>query len=69
MRNYEQRDRTEHPLKRVMDIEERDGELVVTFTDPHLARGIGEALYNAYEGELDYQYTKDGNMLRVTWRR
>lgn len=69
MHNYEQRERSEHPLKRIMDIEKHNGELVVTFTDPHLARGIGEALYNAYEGELDYQYTKGDNMLRVTWRR
>ena len=24
---------------------------------------------HAYEGELDYQYTEEGNVLRVTWVR
>lgn len=69
IRNYEQRERAEHPLKRIMEIETRDDSLVVTFTDPHLARGVGEALYNAYEGELDHQYTRSDNLLRVEWRR
>ena len=67
--NYEQREKTEHPLKRIMDVEEADGGLVFTFTDAHLARGIGEALHHAYEGELDYQYSNEDIMLRVTWSR
>lgn len=67
--NYEQREKTEHPLKRLMGKEEQDGKLVLTFTDPHLARGIGEALHKAYEGELDYQYTEGEFMLRVSWSR
>lgn len=69
MRNYEERERAEHPMKRIMNIEETDDGLSVTFTDPHLARGIGEALHHAYAGDLDYQYTKGDNLLRVTWRR
>lgn len=69
MRNYEQREQAEHPLKRIMDIEETDDGLTVTVTDHHLARGIGAALHNAYEGDLDYQYTKGDIMLRVTWHR
>jgi len=69
MHNYEQRERAEHPMKRIMDIEETDDGLRVTFTEPHLARGVGEALHHAYEGDLDYQYTKGDIMLRVTWHR
>jgi NMD protein affecting ribosome stability and mRNA decay len=69
IRNYEEREKAEHPMKRIMAMEETDEGLSITFTDAHLARGIGEALHHAYEGELDYQYTKGDNMLRVTWRR
>ena len=67
--NYEKREREEHPLKRIMASEDQDDGFVITFTDAHLARGIGEAIHNAYEGELDYQYTKEDIMLRVTWTR
>lgn len=67
--NYETRERAEHPHKRIMERREEEGTLVVAFTDAHLARGTGEALYNAYEGELDHQYTKSDNLLRVSWRR
>lgn len=69
IRNYEERERAEHPLKRIMGTDEQDGGVVITFTDAHLARGIGEALHHAYEGEIDYQYTKEDIMLRVTWTR
>ena len=67
--NYVERERAEHPLKRLMGSEEQDDGVVFTFTDAHLARGIGEALHNAYEGELDYEHTKEDIMLRVTWTR
>ena len=43
--------------------------LLVTTTDPHLARRIGEALHHAYKGELDYHYNKEEKLLRVVWRR
>ncbi|PCH59322.1 MAG: ATPase [Gammaproteobacteria bacterium] len=67
--NYAQHEKTEHLLKRLMDSEEQDGKLLITFTDPHLARGIGEALQKAYDGDLNYQYTKGEIMLRVSWSR
>ena len=67
--NYEKRERSEHPLKRIMGSEESEEGLVFSFTDAHLARGIGEALQHAYDGELDYQYTKEDIMLRVSWSR
>ncbi|MFL6647273.1 MAG: hypothetical protein ACJ8LN_03430 [Sulfurifustis sp.] len=34
-----------------------DGALV-TYTDTHLAHGIGEALRHAYHGELDSQWNR-----------
>ena len=44
-------------------------EIEISFTDAHLARGIGDAIHHAYEGDIDYQYTKEDIMLRVTWAR
>ena len=67
--NTEQRERTQHPLKRIMGTEQQPDGLQFTFTDAHLARGIGEALHHAYQGELDYEYIKEDIMLRVRWSR
>jgi len=67
--NYEKHEKAEHPLKRIMGSDEQEEGLVMSFTDAHLARGIGEAIHHAYEGDIDYQYTKEDIMLRVTWSR
>jgi len=67
--NYEQRERQDHPLKRIMGMEELEDGTEITMTDAHLAHGIGEALRRAYDGELDSQYAKEDIMLRVHWAR
>lgn len=67
--NVENREKATHPLKRIMNIEEQQDGLLITFTDPHLARGVGEAIYNAYEGDLSFQYSEQEYMLRVNWKR
>jgi hypothetical protein len=38
----------------------KDGTLVTT-TDIHLARGIGDALHHAYRGELEFHYNPEQN--------
>lgn len=68
-RNLEEREKVDHPLKRIMAIREEEDGLVVTTTDMHLARLVGESIYRAYQGEIDYQYSKEGNVLRVVWNR
>ena len=67
VRNHELHERAEHPLKRIMAVEEKDGATLVTTTDIHLARGIGEALHHAYHGELEFHYNQEQNLLRVNW--
>lgn len=69
VRNEEARARAEHPLKRIMKIEDEDDGILVTTTDIHLARGIGEALHHAYQGELEFHYNEKENLLRVAWER
>jgi hypothetical protein len=64
-----ERARAEHPLQRLMTLDARPDALTATFTDAHLARGAGEALYDAYRGELDYQYAPDDLHLDVRWHR
>lgn len=67
VQNHEHHERAEHPLKRIMAVEEKDGVTLVTTTDIHLARGIGEALHHAYQGELQFHYNPEQNLLRVSW--
>jgi len=67
--NIEAREKAAHPLKRIMAIEQDDEGTLITVTDPHLARAIGEALHHAYQGEFDYRYTEGEYLLRGTWRR
>ena len=70
LHNKEQQQKAEHPMKRLMAItDEDDGSTVVTFTDTHLPRGVGEAIERAYEGELEIQYTEEAGLVRVYWQR
>ena len=68
-RNEEARQKAEHPLKRIMKIEDEGDGVQITTTDIHLARGIGDALHHAHQGELEYHYNEHENLLRVVWAR
>ena len=69
VRHEEKTETTEHPLHRIMQIEEQADGLLITTTDIHLPRRIGEALHRAYQGEIDFHYVEEGSSLRVQWRR
>lgn len=69
IRNHEQKEKAERPLQRIMALDEKRDELEVTTTDSHLARGIAEALHDAYKGDLKLRYSRDENLLRATWKR
>ncbi len=56
VRSTEEREQGEHALQQIMEINEDCSEIAVTTTDTHLARRIGEAINNAYEGDLDINY-------------
>jgi hypothetical protein len=60
----------EHPLKRLMGIEDRqDGSALLTFTDMHLPRGIGEAIEHAHQGVFATQHTRDSATVHASWER
>lgn len=69
VRNREVTERAEHPLERIMAIEDVAEGVLVTTTDTHLARNIAEAVQSAFKGELDFHYNKEDNLLRATWSR
>jgi hypothetical protein len=69
VRNHEARVRAEHPLQRIMGMFDAHGELQVTTTDAHLARGIAEAVHHACKGELEFHYNREDGLLRATWSR
>jgi NMD protein affecting ribosome stability and mRNA decay len=69
VKGKEKREKGEHPLQRIMSIDDVAGGIQVSTTDSHLARGIGEALHDALSGELKIRYSKDENLVRVSWKR
>ena len=69
VRHEEQQARRERPLQRIMRIEAHDGVTLITTTDIHLARRLGEAASHAYQGELEFHYNPEENLLRVLWAR
>ena len=76
IRHHAEKTRAEHPLARIMTIKKTRGEkeggeesLLVTTTDIHLVRDLGEALHHAYHGELEFHYNEAEKLLRVHWQR
>ena len=69
VRNVETREKKEHPMQRLMSMDEVGENLSLTTTDIHLARNIGEALRHAYKGKLNFHYNKSEYLLRVQWQR
>ena len=69
IKHREAQEKAEHPLQRIIAIEKTKQGTLVTTTDIHLARSIGEALHHAYQGELEFHFNSDQNRLRVNWSR
>lgn len=67
VRDQETRENTAHALERIIALEEHDGGWLVTTTDIHLARRIGEALHRSHGGELELHYNRAEKLLRVYW--
>ena len=69
VRNEAEHERKEHPLHRIMQLDEEADRVWVSTTDIHLPHRIGEALKRAYDGELQIHYGHDEYSVRVHWRR
>jgi hypothetical protein len=68
-RHTEEAERKEHPLQRIMSVEDAGGKVTIRTTDIHLPRWIGHAIFDAYKGDLDTRYDKGGYFVRITWER
>lgn len=69
LRHHEAHARAEHAMERIIAIADDSGKTIVTTTDIHLARDLGEAIKAAFKGSLELKYSKDENLLRAYWRR
>ena len=65
----ESKEKGQHPLSRIMKIDDKDDGVLVSTTDTHLARRIGDALRHAYQGELTMSYSEDQQFVRLHWVR
>ena len=69
VRHCEQKEKTTHPLERIMAIEAAKGGVLVTTTSVHLARRVAHALEISFKGTLSLSYNHQDNLLRVRWSR
>jgi hypothetical protein len=68
-RHQEASEKQDHPLNRIIDIEQTADGLVVNTTDIHLPARIGKAIKRAFRGTLDEHFDEAGYFVRVNWRR
>jgi NMD protein affecting ribosome stability and mRNA decay len=66
-RHQEEAEKSEHPLNRIINIEEDAEGIVINTTDIHLPRRIGEAVKRAFHGSLNEDFDKGGYFVRVNW--
>lgn len=69
VRHQEEAEKREHPLNRIISIEEDADGFVINTTDIHLPRRIGEGVKRAFHGKLEDLFEKDGYFVRVNWSR
>ena len=65
----EEAEKNEHPLNRIISVEDDAQGVVINTTDIHLPRRIGEAVKRAFHGEIEDHFEKDGYFVRVDWTR
>jgi NMD protein affecting ribosome stability and mRNA decay len=70
VQNVEEKEKANHPMERIMAIEEQPNHTtLVTTTGIHVARGIGSALFSAYNGKVSTQYLDSEHCVKVCWAR
>ena len=69
VRNEEEAESAEHPLERLMGIEDVEGELVITTTGLHLARRIANKLERRFHRQARFRYADGDELLHVDWPR
>jgi hypothetical protein len=65
--NEAERERGEHPMHRIMHVDDRDDRIQIATTDIHLPQRIGRAIKRAHRGDLDIRYGENEYSVRVHW--
>ena len=66
-RHQEETENREHPLNRIIAVEENPEAIVITTTDIHLPRRIGEAVQRAFHGAVAAHFEEAGYLVRIDW--
>lgn len=70
VRNEAERAAEDNPLARIMLWKDNgDGKLTLSTTTEHLAQRLGHALEKAYDGKVEYDFSHENKLARVTWQR
>lgn len=70
LRNEAARAAVDNPLAQIISWQDRkDGTLALTTTTEHLAQRLGHALAKAFHGSVDFDFSHENKVARVTWRR
>jgi len=67
--HVEAREKSEHPLQRIMSMHGFEHGTELALTDVHITHAIADALTKAYQGTVDYGYTEKNDVMRVSWTR
>jgi hypothetical protein len=66
-RHQEEAEKDEHPLNRIISIEEDAEGIIISTTDIHLPRRIGEAVKRAFHGRLEENFDGEAYFVRINW--
>lgn len=70
LRNEAERAAEDNPLARILEWKEGEGhQLTVSTTTEHLAQRLGHTLEKAFDGSVDYDFSHENKIARVSWRR
>jgi hypothetical protein len=70
LRNEEKRASEDNPLSRIINWREEEvGKITIETTTEHLAERFGHALEKAYQGKVNYDFSHENKVIRVTWHR
>ncbi len=69
LRNEAERAADDNPLAQIMLWQEADGKIKLSTTTEHLAQRLGHALEKAFDGKVEYDFSHENKLARVTWQR
>ena len=69
VRHQETAEKAEHPLNRIIAIDEGPEAIAITTTDIHLPRRIGKAIQRAFHGQHTAHFDESEYFVRVNWTR